>query len=97
MKILITGATGLIGKKLIESLMLNGYTDINILTRNKKRAIKTLGFPVKPYLWDLKNKTVEYDAFLDRDIIIHLAGESIAAKRWTEKQKNNIRYKSEFC
>ena len=90
MKILITGATGLVGKKLIETLMFDGVTDINILTRNKQKALKSIGFPVKAYEWDVKNGEIDSNALKDRDIIIHLAGESIAAKRWSDQQKKKI-------
>jgi uncharacterized protein YbjT (DUF2867 family) len=53
MKILITGATGLIGKELIKELMLTGHSDINILTRSIEKAKRSLPYPVNFYRWDL--------------------------------------------
>jgi len=39
------------------------------------------------YLWDLKNNYIDPDALKDVDIIIHLAGASIAGKRWTKRRR----------
>lgn len=90
MKILITGATGLVGKRLTEELFLNGHEDIKILTRNKKKAQSTCPFPVKCYEWDPENSTIEKEAFLDVDVVFHLAGEGVANGRWSKKKKEKI-------
>ncbi len=37
MKILITGATGLVGQQLVKTLLEKGYNDLNILTRDPKK------------------------------------------------------------
>jgi uncharacterized protein (TIGR01777 family) len=88
-KILITGATGLVGSHLIDSLIsLNKYS-VSIITRDKITAKKNLLLPIKIYQWDLKAGTVDTDAFKDQDIIIHLAGENVAS-RWNNKTKEEI-------
>ena len=70
-KILITGATGLVGSHLLETLVFQNKYDISILTRDKKKAKEKLHLPLKFYEWDLKNQTVDTDAFKNQDIIIH--------------------------
>ncbi|WP_410219867.1 TIGR01777 family oxidoreductase [Pedobacter sp.] len=83
-RILITGATGLIGKELVQLLLLHGYK-VSILSRH---AISTTGVDV--YLWDIANNQIDLKAFDNVDVLVHLAGESIAAKRWTKRQKKEI-------
>ncbi|WP_423148934.1 TIGR01777 family oxidoreductase [Rubrolithibacter danxiaensis] len=83
--ILITGASGLIGNSLTRLLALKGYR-IHHLTRfksHKNPLIKTFG-------WDVRNKKIDSDCIKETDIIIHLAGEGIAGKRWTSQRKQNI-------
>lgn len=87
MRILITGATGLIGKKLIESLILEKNYTVRILTRNKKKAQLLIGFPIEIFGWNPLNHYLEEGAFDNVDIIINLAGENIASHRWSEKRK----------
>ena len=90
MKYLITGATGFIGRKLIEELMLNGHNDIHILTRNSNSSKKQIPFPVKHFEWDIDAQKIDLKAFQDRDIVIHLAGASIAGSRWTDSYKEKM-------
>lgn len=89
-KILITGATGFIGGKLLKQLMMSGYDDINILTRNAENTEKKLDFPAKCFEWDIKNQKVDAGAFKGVDTIFHLAGENIADGRWSEEKKKRI-------
>lgn len=89
-KILITGATGLVGQKLVKQLFLEGHTHINILTRDPITAQKSTNFPVSFYEWDLKKETIDKQAFENVDTVIHLAGENIADGRWSEQKKKRI-------
>jgi uncharacterized protein (TIGR01777 family) len=82
--ILITGGTGLVGKQLIPALLAHGH-QISILSR-EKRTIDG----VKVYLWDVYNQTIDSKAFEGIDTIIHLAGEGIADKKWTDERKKEI-------
>jgi uncharacterized protein (TIGR01777 family) len=79
--ILITGATGLIGKQLTQELLNLGY-HVSILSRTLKNIEG-----VKVYLWDESKNIIDYDAFREIDTIIHLAGENLGRKKWTEKRK----------
>lgn len=82
--ILITGATGLVGKKLVALLLQQGHR-VAILSR-KQTNIKG----VQVYLWDVKAKTIDLKAFEGIDTIVHLAGEPIADKKWTAQHKQEV-------
>ena len=83
-KVLITGGTGLIGKRLTALLLLKGY-EVAYLVR------KRLYIPsVKVYEWDIKNNFIEAGALENTDYLIHLAGAGIADERWSKKRKREI-------
>lgn len=86
MKILITGATGLIGAELVALLLQNGVT-VHYLTTSKKK-IET-----KPnyhgFFWNPNQGIIDENALMGVDSIIHLAGATIS-KRWTSKYKQEI-------
>lgn len=82
--VLITGATGLIGKNLIALLNNSGYR-VRILTRGK-RGVEN----AKAYKWDIDSGYIEADAVEGVDHIIHLAGENIGKGRWTKSKKKSI-------
>ncbi len=82
--ILITGASGLIGSKLIRSLQEKGH-HVSVLSRSPEK-IKG----VKAFHWDVENKQVDKNAFTGIDTIINLAGAGIAEKRWTNSRKQLI-------
>ena len=83
-KVLITGGSGLIGRRLSFLLKSRGY-EVRILSRsnNPKNSYKT-------FLWNISEKTINDSAFEDLNHIIHLAGAGIADKRWSEKRKKEI-------
>jgi uncharacterized protein (TIGR01777 family) len=82
--ILITGATGFIGRKLIDGLIKSGHT-VAVLSR-KPRVIKN----VKVYLWDVEKQQIDLTALKGVETIIHLAGENIADKKWTKERKQQL-------
>ncbi|WP_419699612.1 TIGR01777 family oxidoreductase [Mucilaginibacter sp. NFX135] len=82
--ILITGASGSIGKRLTNVLLRKGYS-ISMLSRapGQNPAVKT-------FIWDV-NKGIIDDRCIDGiDTIIHLAGAGIAEKRWTDTRKKEL-------
>lgn len=82
--ILITGGTGLIGNYLSRFLKEKGYT-VALLSRSGKHSEE---FPV--YFWDINKQIIDPKAITSADYIIHLAGENIGTKRWTEERKKEI-------
>ncbi|MBE9466281.1 TIGR01777 family oxidoreductase [Dyadobacter subterraneus] len=83
-KVLITGGTGLIGKRLTTFLLKRGY-EVAYLTREKSN----IPF-VKVYEWDVKNKYIEAGALENTYYLIHLAGAGVADEKWSEERKKEI-------
>ena len=82
--ILITGATGMIGKQLIAELLQLGHT-VSILTR-KLVKIKD----VKVFLWNVEKGEIDPGCMNGVDTIVHLAGAGIADQKWTKERKKQI-------
>ncbi|GAB2984883.1 TIGR01777 family oxidoreductase [Mucilaginibacter puniceus] len=82
--ILLTGGTGLLGKKLTNALFEKGYT-VSHLSRKQGDDDR-----VKTYLWDIHKGTIDENCVDGVDTIIHLAGSGIADGRWTEERKKEI-------
>jgi len=83
-KVLITGGSGLIGRRLSFLLKSRGY-EVRILSRsnNPKNNYKT-------FIWNVSEQYINDSAFEGLNHIIHLAGAGIADKRWSEKRKKEI-------
>lgn len=82
--VLISGGTGLIGRHLCEKLKNKGYS-VSILSRVGKQ-----GSGIRTYAWDIDKREIDEQAIESADYIIHLAGENIGEKRWTNKRKQLI-------
>ncbi|MBK7649940.1 MAG: TIGR01777 family protein [Flammeovirgaceae bacterium] len=82
-KILITGASGLIGTRLTELLLQKGYQVFH-LGRTKRNG------RVPSFTWDVEKGSLDTQALEGVETIIHLAGAGIADKRWTKKRKAEI-------
>src|SRR6478752_331790 len=86
MKVLITGATGLIGTDLT-ALLLKQNIAVNYLSTSK---IKIAEKPnVEGFYWNPSKGIVDENAFQGVDVIVHLAGTPIINK-WTKKNKQEI-------
>ncbi len=89
MKIALTGATGFIGTKLVAALFARG-DQVTVLTRDAQRAKDKV--PGASIVEANLEQAGAWQASLDGvDAIIHLAGESIAGKRWDARQKQILR------
>ena len=76
---MITGASGLIGSKLTEMLIAEGYQVVH-LGRAKKEG------KIPSFTWDVNRGVIDEEWLKGVDVIIHLAGAGIADKPWTEKR-----------
>ena len=84
-KVLITGASGLIGNALIAELLKNGF-EINTLTRKPFATDPS----VNQFIWDVEKGKIDKKAFDKVTTIVHLAGAGVADKRWTYERKNEL-------
>ncbi|MRT17105.1 TIGR01777 family protein [Vitellibacter sp. q18] len=85
-RILITGATGLIGGELVKQCRREGFS-IHYLTTDKDKIETAENY--KGFYWNPKKGEIDTDAFWGVTAIINLAGASIS-KRWTQKYKQII-------
>jgi uncharacterized protein (TIGR01777 family) len=83
MKILITGATGLIGTALQKSLRQKGH-DLLLASRKEPKDSSYIQ-------WDPVNGFAAPERLEGIDAVIHLAGENLSALRWTDEKKKAIR------
>lgn len=88
MKVLITGATGLIGRSLCGSLSEDGHTVV-ALSRSPETTCGLAAAEL--HKWDPRSAQFPAQALAGIDAVVHLAGEPIVARRWTEDQKKLIR------
>src|SRR5581483_1392883 len=87
MKIVMTGATGFLGRPLAESLAAEGH-DVVVLSRGRAPQAPR-GSRVAA--WNPDGTAGAWAAELDgAGAVVNLAGESIAARRWTAAQKQRI-------
>lgn len=82
MKILITGASGLIGRALSIELTKQGHTVVAAVRRAPRTA--------QEVQWDPKAGVLDASAFDGVDGVVHLAGAGIGDKRWTSDYKREI-------
>lgn len=86
MKILLTGATGLIGKEIGKALVRQGH-ELVVISRNARKARMECPFPCEVVEGDLVKAPVRSDLLLGIEGVIHLMGESVADGRWNAAKK----------
>lgn len=77
--IAISGASGLIGQNLLKFLSKDSYKILKIGRSSTSDVV-----------WSPDQEEIDAEALEGVDVMIHLAGESIANKRWSKKQKDYI-------
>jgi uncharacterized protein len=82
MKILITGASGLIGQALTKQLNASGHTTVAAVRREPRRNDEVQ--------WNPATGEMSPSAFDGVDAVVHLAGAGIGDKRWTDSYKMEI-------
>tara|TARA_R110001592_G_scaffold104679_1_gene294452 strand:- start:1591 stop:2553 length:963 start_codon:yes stop_codon:yes gene_type:complete len=86
MKVLITGATGLVGSELVSQCHEKGY-DVNYLTTSKKKIVSELNY--QGYFWNPTTAEIDKNCLDGVSVIINLAGSSIS-NRWTKEYRQEI-------
>ena len=86
MRVLITGATGLIGQEIVK-LCHEKDIKVNYLTTSKSKIVQEENY--KGFYWNPKAKEIDADCFKEVDAIVHLAGATVS-KRWTPSYKKEI-------
>ncbi|MEM9000959.1 MAG: TIGR01777 family oxidoreductase [Bacteroidota bacterium] len=86
MKILITGATGLIGQAIVKELVKRKAV-VHYLTTDSNKIQKTDYY--KGFLWNPEKEEIDIKAFDGVTSVINLAGASIS-KRWTTDYKKKV-------
>jgi uncharacterized protein (TIGR01777 family) len=86
MRITITGASGLLGTKLVERLRARG-DEVTTLSRNPSSA--------GAVAWQPEDEPAPAAALSGRDAVVHLAGENVA-QRWSDDAKRRIRSSREL-
>ncbi len=84
--VLITGGTGMVGQSLTDALIDQGY-EVIVLTRSPRKSSRLHLSYAK---WDIDQQYIDPKALEVANVIVHLAGESVATKRWTVKRKKEI-------
>jgi uncharacterized protein (TIGR01777 family) len=84
MKILMSGSHGLVGKALTKSLTNDGHEVVRLVRHN--RSLGALEVE-----WDPNQGRIDAEHLEGHDVVVHLAGESIAGGRWTDQKKRAIR------
>ncbi|MCE3011195.1 MAG: TIGR01777 family oxidoreductase [Proteobacteria bacterium] len=89
MKILITGATGLVGKELGKKLTEQGH-EIVVVSRQKQKAQLECPFPCEVIEADLQNEEIPSESLRGIEAVIHLMGENVGDGRWSQRKKQRI-------
>lgn len=83
MTVLITGATGLIGKEIVKQCHAEGI-NVHYLTTSKSKLTKDSNY--KGFYWNPNNNEIDHNCFDGVSAIINMVGASIS-KRWTDNYK----------
>jgi uncharacterized protein (TIGR01777 family) len=82
--VLITGGSGMVGKRLSELLTGKGY---KVIWLSRERYVKA---HIPRYRWDYRKGEIDTEAVQQADVIVHLAGTSIGDNSWTRLRKQKI-------
>ncbi len=88
MRVLVTGATGFVGRPLVKRLIEKGH-EVEVLSRDSEAAAAVLPARCRVDGWHPR-EGVSLAHLEPLDAVIHLAGEGIADQRWTEQRKKAL-------
>ncbi|MCE2457654.1 MAG: NAD-dependent epimerase/dehydratase family protein [Dehalococcoidia bacterium] len=81
---LISGSTGLIGRSLVRRLEADGHEVVRLVRPETRGGVSGV-------TWDPARGVLEPSELEGFDAVVHLAGENIADRRWSDEQKRRIR------
>ncbi len=81
--ILVTGATGLIGSRLVATLESDNVRVLRAVRRKPRN-------PQQELYWNLSTGEIDRDKFAEVDAVVHLAGANVAGHRWTNSYKQQL-------
>lgn len=84
MRVAVTGSTGFIGEAVVARLTSAGHEPVRVVRHEVPDGLPTIR-------WDPARGEIDSIGLGEVDAVIHLAGEPIAARRWSEPQKAEIR------
>ena len=86
MRVAVTGSTGLIGRTLVERLEAGGHQAVRVVRPGGSHG----SGPSTAVVWDPTAPEFDAGGLEGLDAVVHLAGEPIAARRWSPDQKTRI-------
>jgi len=89
-RVIVTGATGLIGKEVCKGLQARGY-EVIVFSRDTESARKKVPGAAEYVAWQPEEGGAWADRVDGAHAIINLAGASVAGKRWNDEYKRQIR------
>ncbi len=89
MRVVITGGTGFIGRYVVNHFLADAQNEVIVLTRNERKARKILPENVQNIAWDGKTVGQWVTVLEGADLVVHLAGHSVAGV-WTVGRKQKI-------
>lgn len=89
MKILVTGATGLVGREIGKALVREGHSIVAV-SRSRAKAELELPYPAEVIEGDLAQAPLNDELLKSIDGVIHLLGEGVADSRWSAERKTKI-------
>ena len=85
MRVAVSGSTGLVGSALVENLVSDGYEVVRLVRPTTRSANPG------DIRWDPETGAIDQAALEGVDAVVHLAGETISALRWTREKRRRIR------
>lgn len=84
MRVAVTGSTGFVGRALLRGLLAAGHEPVRVVRSAAPDSIEAMR-------WDPEGGQLDPGDLDGIDAVVHLAGESIGRRRWSETQKRRIR------
>lgn len=91
LRIGVTGSTGMIGRRLVDLISVLGHRAVRILRTSTKDRSQDFPSSSISTVWNPGKGFSDLAAMQGLDAVIHLAGQGIASKRWTDSVKRSIR------